>query len=113
MLSGLLVMREYISVSDGLLYAVIGLIFVFIGIALLIGVVSLVGLFMQKTNGKMSSFKKEKAEPKATPAPAVATVTETEEVPDQVKAAIVAAIMAYYNAEKPQCEFVVKKIKRI
>ena len=36
-----------------------------------------------------------------------------EAVPAEVKAAIVAAIMAYYSEEAPKCEFKVKRIKRL
>lgn len=114
MLSGLLVMKEYIGVVPSLLYALIGLIFVFIGIGILIAIVDLVGLVMKKTGGKMPSFKKKKEQTEEkVSAPAPVTAATTEEVSDEVKAAIVAAIMAYYDAEKPQCEFIVKKIKRI
>jgi sodium pump decarboxylase gamma subunit len=112
MLTELLAMKVNISVLDGLLYALIGFVFVFIGIGILIGILYLLGYVMQKTNGKISFKKKTAAAPvkEESVAPAVAA---TEEVPDEVKAAIVAAIMAYYSAEKPKCEFVVKQIKRI
>lgn len=120
-LSDLLVMNQNIDVLDGLLYAVIGFIFVFLGIAILIGVLYLVGYFMDKNGGKMPtiSFKKktkeEKTDTSVVPAAVAAPVATSinEEVPDEVKAAIMAAIMAYYSVEKPKCEFVVKKIKRI
>jgi sodium pump decarboxylase gamma subunit len=112
MLTELLAMKVNISVLDGLLYALIGFVFVFIGIGILIGILYLLGYFMQKTNGKITFKKKVPAAPvkEESVAPAKAA---TEEVPDEVKAAIVAAIMAYYSAEKPKCEFVVKQIKRI
>lgn len=36
-----------------------------------------------------------------------------EDIPYEVKAAIIAAIMVYYSEESPKCEFKVKRIKRI
>ena len=114
MLTSLLVMNEYISFTDALLYGLIGFVFVFVGIGILIGVLYLVGFLMQKMNDKSKKSKKAEkaAQPieKAAPAPVAAA---DEEIPDGVKAAIVTAIMAYYSAEKPRCEFVVKKIKKL
>ncbi len=118
MLNSLLVMKEFIDVPAGLLYSLIGFVFVFIGIGILIGILYLVGAVMKKVNDKTPSAskkkkkgKKAKEEENAVPPAPVAEASE--EVPAEVKAAIMAAIMAYYDAEKPQCEFVVKKIKRI
>ena len=100
------------------IYALIGFVIVFLGIVLIIGIIWLIGLLMRKTNnlaflsnlGKKikSKLKKKKEELVSTE-----TVSDTDEVPDEVKAAIIAAIMAYYSAEKPKCEFKVKRIKRI
>ena len=111
MLNSLLVMSEYISFTDALLYALIGFVFVFVGIGILIGVLYLVGFLMQKMNDKSKKTEKA-AQPieKAAPAPVAAA---DEEIPAGVIAAIVTAIMAYYSAEKPRCEFVVKKIKKL
>ena len=109
-LTDLLIKNEFIEPLDGVMYAVIGFAFVFIGIAILIAIITLVGVIMQKTGGKVS-FKKKKPEVVVTEAAPVSVAEE--EISDEVKAAIIAAIMAYYNAEKPKCEFVVKKIKRI
>ncbi len=96
------------------IYALIGFLIVFVGIILIIAIIWLIGLLMRKTNnlafltniGKRKKKKSEEVE-----APEMAA--ETDEVPDEVKAAIIAAIMAYYSEEKPKCEFKVKRIKRI
>ncbi len=99
--------------GESAIYALIGFLIVFVGIILIITIIWLVGLLMRKTNNlafltKIGKKKKKKDEP------VVATVvSDTEEVPDEVKAAIIAAIMAYYSAEKPKCEFKVKRIKRL
>lgn len=127
LLNNLLIMSEKIPITDALLYALIGFALVFVGIGILIGVLYLLGFIMQKTGGTIkikipNPFKrKKKAEEEAkeeqadlsVPAAPVAAKAESEEVPDEVKAAIVAALMAYYSVEKPKCEFVIKKIKRI
>ena len=97
---------------EALVYALIGFVIVFIGITIIITVIWLIGLLMRKTDNLaflQNIGKKKKSE---TPAE-VAQVAEDEGIPDEVKAAIVAAIMAYYETEQPQCEFKVKRIKRI
>lgn len=115
MLSQLLVVNEIISITDALIYALIGFAFVFVGIGVLIGILYLIGFIMQKTNGSVSCGKrKEKREKQESTVAAPVSVSGiNEDVPDEVKAAIIAAIMAYYNEENPKCEFVVRKIKRI
>lgn len=103
-----------LSFGEACIYALIGFAVVFAGIALIIFIIWLIGLLMRKTNnlafltnGRMPKKQKEQSE--------VAEVAETEsgDIPDEVKAAIMAAIMAYYSEEKPKCEFKVKRIKRI
>lgn len=117
MLSNLLILNEKIPVPDALLYALIGFVFVFVGIGILIGILYLVGFIMQKTNGVIPNpFKRKKQKTEEQPvlaAPVSDKTKGTEEIPEEVKAAIVAAIMSYYSVEKPKCEFVIKKIKRI
>ena len=95
------------------IYALIGFLIVFVGIVLIIAIIWLVGLLMRKTNNlaflsNIGKKKKKKEEPVGSEA-----VSDTDEIPDEVKAAIIAAIMAYYSEEKPKCEFKVKRIKRL
>ena len=93
-------------------YALIGFIVVFVGIAFLIGVVWLVGKLMSKTSKQPSKEKPAEAvkvEPSAESVPSVAE----DELSDEVIAVITAAIMAYYEKNNPKCDFVVKRIKRI
>lgn len=95
------------------IYALIGFLVVFVGIILIIAIIWLIGLLMRKTNNlafltNIGKKKKKKEETEK-----VEAVSETDEIPDEVKAAIIAAIMAYYSQEKPKCEFKVKRIKRI
>ncbi len=101
--------------GEPFLYALIGFVVVFVGILIIIGIIWLVGLIMRKTNNLeflKKKGKKAKAEDK--PAPLEATVvTDDGEIPAEVKAAIIAAIMAYYDGQQQKCEFTVKRIKRI
>lgn len=103
------------SPVESLVYALIGMLIVFAGIVIIIGIIWLVGYLMKKTDNfafltkeRSKKVKEEKVETE------IATVQSVdEEVPDHVKVAIIAAIMAYYEQEKPKCEFTVKRIKRI
>ena len=98
--------------GEALVYALIGFLVVFIGIVLIIFIIWLLGLVLRKTNNlefltKLGKKKKKTAEE----LPEIST--EDGDIPDEVKAAIVAAIMTYYSEEKPECEFRVRRIKRI
>lgn len=100
---------------EALVYALIGFLIVFVGIAIIIAIIWLIGLLMRKTDNLAfltNRGKKKKAQPEPVEQPQAGT-TSDEDVPDEVKAAIIAAIMAYYESEQPQCEFKVKRIKRI
>ena len=108
-LANLLVNPTYIGIPESLLYAVLGFFVVFVGIAFLIFVVWLVGLIMAKFNGVKTVAK---VVPEKTKKDEVIPSTENE-VDDETVAVITAAIMAYYQANNPKCEFVVKRIKRI
>ena len=93
--------------AESLVYALIGFLVVFAGILILIGLLYLVGYIIRKAERSGVLFKKKSK------AVEESVSAESDEVADEVRAAIVAAVMAYYSAEKPQCEFVVKRIKRI
>lgn len=104
--------------GEAALYALIGLLIVFVGIVIIIGIIWLVGLIMRKTNNLEFLTKKKGMKPKAedntTLAPVSAgTAVEDGEIPDEVKVAIIGAIMAYYQEQEGHCEFTVKRIKRI
>ena len=87
--------------GEALIYALIGFLIVFVGISIIIVIIWLLGLLFKKTDNM--AFSSEQSE----------IVENSDEISDEVKAAIIAAIMAYYCEEKPQCEFKVKRIKRI
>lgn len=97
----------YVDLGTAALYAVIGLLVVFIGIAFLVLVVWLLGLAFTHLPQKFE--KKEKVLEKVeTPATTVAV----EDLDEQTVAVITAAIAAYYQKQQIPCEFVIKKIKR-
>lgn len=93
----------------GIFTFVLGLIVVFAGMAILVLVVSLVAKVMTA-----KAKKKEAAEETET----VEAVTATEPaeeggIPENVRVAIMAAVLAYYEGEGVKNEFVVKKIKKL
>lgn len=102
--------------GEPFLYALIGFLVVFVGILIIIAIIWLVGLIMRKTNNleflqkKKGAKKKAEAEQSDTAAAAIAGEGE---IPAEVKAAIIAAVMAYYEGQQEKCEFTVKRIKRI
>lgn len=102
--------------GEAALYALIGFVVVFVGIALIILIIWLVGLIMRKTNNLEFLTKKREKKPKTKKGQTAVNQSDAvadEEIPDEVKAAIIAAIMAYYEEQAPKCEFTVKAIKRI
>ena len=97
------------------LYALIGFLVVFVGIAFLIFVVWAVGKFMANSKEALNvSPKKEKTvESKVEISPKEDLMTAEDEITEETVAIITAAIMAYYEKNNPKCEFTVKRIKRI
>ena len=104
--------REFSNVGEAALYAILGFLVVFVGIAFLIFVVWIVGKIMSQATGKTvkkQPKEKVKEQPKAQPTPKI----DNDEIDDETVAVITAAIMAYYQQNNPKCEFTVKRIKRI
>lgn len=103
-----------LGLGEACIYALVGFLIVLAGIALIILIIWLIGLLMRKTNNLAFLTKAGKPKKKQEQPAAVQTeYAESGDIPDEVKAAIIAAIMAYYSEEKPKCEFKVKRIKRI
>lgn len=105
------------GLGEALIYALIGFCVVFIGIVLIILIIWLIGLVLRKTNNlaflnkiklKKIFIKEKKEEIKSEE-----IKEENDEISDEIKVAIIAAIMAYYDNEKIECDFVVRRIKRI
>lgn len=101
--------------GEPFLYALIGFVVVFIGIAILIAIIWLVGLLMRKTNNLelLTNIGKKKVKESENIESQKEEIQTSDEIPEEVKAAIVAAIMAYYQKEDSKCEFTVKRIKKI
>lgn len=95
----------------GIFTFVLGLIIVFAGMAILVLVVSLVAKVMTAKSKKKAADEDEGA------ADEIEAVTETtvdeDGIPENVRVAIMAAVLAYYEGEGVKNEFVVKKIKKL
>ena len=96
-----------LNIGESLVYALLGFAVTFLGIVILIFFVWLYGKIIKSVRQNVSSKKK------PAPAPAASEVAEEEGIPAEVRAAIVAAIAAYYEGESSSCEFKVKRIKRL
>lgn len=101
------------SIGEAVLYALMGYLVVFAGIAFLIAIVWLVGKLMSHTGG--IKLKKEKGTNEIKEPSAVASVPsgENEELSEETIAVIMAALTAYYEANDPKCEFTIKRIKKV
>ena len=102
-----------LELGEACLYALTGFAIVVAGIVLIILIIWLIGLLMKKTDNLAFLTNLGKKRKKAKESVVEEKTSEKEEISPEVRAAIVAAIMAYYTAEKPKCEFKVKRIKRI
>lgn len=100
------------SFGEALVYALIGFIVVFCGIVIIIFIIWLLGLILRKTNNLEFLTKLGRKKPKPVETHVIIPDSE-EDIPDEIKAAIMAVIMTYYSAEKPECEFRVRRIKRL
>ena len=98
---------RYVQIPEALLYALIGFLVVFAGIAFLIFVVWAVGKILSAKN---TTATVKTTEVQTTPSVSVAPSNDVDE---ETVAVITAALMAYYQTNKPQCGFTVKRIKRI
>lgn len=92
----------------GIFTFVLGLIVVFAGMAILVLVVSLVAKVMTA-----KAKKKEAAEETETVEAVTETTADEDGIPENVRVAIMAAVLAYYEGEGVKNEFVVKKIKKL
>ena len=100
------------TIGEAALYALLGFLIVFIGIAFLIFIVWAIGKLMTVFNKKTAQAKEKTVAKKAEIAEMPNTGNE-EELSDEVVAVITAAIAAYYQKENKKCEFTVKRIKRV
>ena len=97
-----------INIGEGAFYSVFGFIFVFVGITLLILFFMALGLLMRKLDKRKAA----KTQKVAVANPVLIPQVE-EGVTPEIVAAITAALMAYYETEHAECEFKVRRIKRL
>ena len=96
------------KLTQGLLTFFIGLFVIFLGITIIVVFVTLAGKILSTADKKKVEKQTKQVEVKQTEEVAVSN-----EIPTHVKLAIIGAISAYYfENQKSNCEFVVKKIKR-
>ena len=97
------------NISEAALYALIGYLVVFAGIAFLIFIVWLVGKLLANVENKKKTepVSVEKIEQTAV------EPIKSGDLDEETVAVIMAALTAYYENNYPKCEFTVKRIKRI
>ena len=95
-----------VSIGESLIYALVGFAITFLGVAILIFLIWLVGKIMKLVTGKLESKKQAKQA-------SVPAEISDDGVSEEVRVAIIAAISAYYMSENSSCEFKVKRIKRL
>lgn len=110
-IQGLLAATFGEKVQQGTITFVLGLAIVFLGMLIVVFFISLVGFIMRGKKDKDAGSNEEETD--VLPADTDASPCDTGDVPEHVRAAIVAAIAAYYCDERPQNSFVVRKIKKL
>ena len=103
-------MNDILAMSNleaGLFVFVMGLLVVFFGITVIVLVISLIGSIMKRK--KKTPTKAEDNSASANVAPVLCG----DEDDEKIRAAIVAVIAAYYFDRGDNCQFRIKKIKRI
>ena len=95
-----------LTIAEGLIYALLGFIVTFAGIVILIFLLWAISKIMAFARAKIAAGSGKKETTVSEPA-------AEGEIPSEVKAANVAAIAAYYEGERSNCEFKVKRIKRL
>ncbi len=89
---------------------ILGVCVIFLGMIILVLAVSGMGIAMKK----FDDIKQNKSKPtKTVEVTKLSEANESEDIPEHVRVAIIAAIMAYYADSGVKNEFKVKKIKRI
>ena len=110
MLNTLLIPSITENALEGAKTFVMGMLVIFLGITIIVLSVKIAGYFFNNSNDKAEKVEKVKEETK--PVETVAPVVE-EGIPEHIKVAIIGAITAYYfENNKSNCDFIVRKIKR-
>lgn len=96
------------DIGEGAFYAVFGFLFVFFGIVLLILIFTGLGKIMSIRNAKTGKKEKKPVVPEKK-----ANESGEAGVTPELLAVLTAAIAAYYEDEDVQCDFVVRRIKKL
>lgn len=99
------------ELTGGLYTFVLGLLVIFFGITIIVVFVSIAGKIFSAGEAKEPKQPKVKVE-KPVVVEKVEEPVVSNDVPDHIKVAIIAAISAYYEETKSNCDFIVKKIRR-
>lgn len=99
-------------VGDGAFYAAFGYVFVFLGIAILVFLFTILGIVMKKINARKPKKKKIKAKD-GEETVITSKIEVEEEISPEIVAVISAAIAAVYEGENVKCDFVVRKIRKL
>lgn len=104
-----------IPIGDAAFYSVLGFVFVFFGIVLLILIFTLLGFIMKKINARQKKDKRtnKKTNPDREALNEMVADFSTGEITPELVAVITAAINACMEEENAQCEFVVRRIKKL
>ncbi len=121
----------WLGIGEGLVYALIGFIVTFLGVALLIFFVWAYGRIIKGVTPGVTAWNKKYQAKKAERAAAREAKQEKKKaakagivrqpaaeeaedgIPVEIRLAIVAAVAAYYENEKTDCEFKVRRIRRL
>lgn len=101
----LLAMEGMNDVTTVLFVFLIGVSVIFLGMLVIVLILQLMGKIFDKINNRQK--------PVVKTAVVVEENTNNDVVDEKIKAAIIGAIYMYYLNEGSDCEFVVRKIKRI
>lgn len=92
----------------GIFTFILGMVVVFLGMALLVLLVSAVAKIFSAKKSENKGDEDEQEEAMQT-----SITNADDDIPENVKAAIIAAVIAYYQGEDKKQEFVVRKIKKL
>ncbi len=100
------------EITGGLYTFILGILVIFLGITIIVVFVTLAGKFFSSGKKSTSTETKKEISPVKIEQPKKVEVENSDSIPEHIKVAIVAAISAYYQETKSNCDFIVKKIKR-
>ena len=101
------------KLGNGLFTLILGLVVVFAGMLIIVLAVSIAGKIMKRNSEKGEKEKIVEPAPEVVHEVPAQPVQASDEIPEHIRVAIIAAIAAYYENNQPQNEFKVRKIKKL